>query len=595
MVLTLDFKKMIKINKTLSGIVLLGTLLTSSCELDKFPLDGPTTGTFPATEQEATMGLYGAYKGIGLLDAASTPLWHVMDNITDVGYARPGNNYTSPITSSLTTDNALATKPWSVHYKTIARCHSVLDNMEKIKPQMPEKNYLQIDAELRVIRAYCYSQLIELYGDVPLVLKVLSLDETEIPRTPKAEIQQWIINEMNAVADHLPASQSAFGNVRAGSVAAYMLKARVALYSEQYKIAADAAAKAMELSKGVYELTQFDASKAYANKKHDEGEPSCANIFGYLGYQSSKEWIWVTEYNQTISGNTHNQGYYMASRLGKGAAYWGPTQNFIDSFQAIDGLPIDESPLYNAADPFVNRDPRLDMYCARPHARLMGIQFEPNTSFTRVNNYWPVIEGSSSTPTLVTNTDATNAYRSFSGYLWRKHSDNKDYYTNSSAGVSDLNTGIFRYAELLLIYVEAKIEANEIDETVYGAINQIRARAGMPPVAAGLNREQLRTALRYERKIELCDDGLRWYDIRRWKLAPQIMNGFIYLNRSAKVWTKDVLVDIDENYTPIYNHANATKYFNTQEVVYRDNKDELWPVPQAEREANKKLTQNPGY
>lgn len=576
------------------GIALISLLFTG-CDLDRFPLNGPTTGTFPASEKEATMGLYSAYKGLTLLDASSTPILHVMDNISDIGYARPGTNYTSPITSSLTTDNALATKPWNYHYKTIARCHVVLDNLENIKADISEASYNQIDAELRVIRAYCYSQLVELYGDVPLVLHSLDLSNADLPRTSKAEIQQWIIDEMTAVADHLPASLSAFGNVRAGSVVAYMLKARVALYSKQYAVAATAAAKAIELSKGIYELTSFDNSLNFCNKTYDIGEPECSNIFGYAGYASSKEWIWVLEYNQTISGNTHNQGYYMASRLGKGCCYWGPTQNLIDTYQCLDGLPIDESPMYDATKPFENRDPRLDMYCARPHSRLMGFQYEPNTSFKKVNNYWPVINGESSSPASVSNTDATNAYRSFSGYLWRKHTDNSNYLTNSSRGVCDLNVGVFRYAELLLLYAEAKIEANNIDASVYDAIDQVRQRAGMPVLSRNLTQAQLRTALRYERKVELCNDGLRWYDIRRWNLAPQIMNGYLYLNRAANTWVKGAVADIDENYSPVYNYDVAVKYFTTQEVVFKNNKDEFWPIPQQERDTNPNLEQNPGY
>ncbi len=577
-----------------TNIVLIVLLLTG-CDLDRFPLNGPTTGTFPASEKEATMGLYAAYKGLSSIDASSTPIWHVMDNITDIGYARPGVNYTSPITSSLTTDNALAIKPWREHYKTIARVHTVLDNLKNIKSDIQEDAYNQIDAELRFVRAYCYSQLIELYGDVPLVLKSLGIDDANVPRDSKSEIQSWIIKEMTEVADYLPISQSSSGNARAGRVAAYMLKARVALYAGQYQVAATTAAKAMEMSKGIYELTPFDASSAYCNKTHDVGEPECSNIFGYDGYANSKEWIWAIEYNQTISGNTHNQGYYMGSRLGKGCAYWGPTQNMIDSYQCTDGLPIDKSPLYDAANPFANRDPRLDMYCARPHARLMGFQFETKSSFKKVNNYWPVINGESLTPASVSNTDATNAYRTFSGYYWRKHTDNKDYTTNSSKGVSDLGVGIFRYAELLLIYAEAKIEANSIDASVYDAINQIRQRAGMPELPSGLTQGQLRTALRYERKIELCNDGLRWYDLRRWNIASQVMNGVIYLNRAGNAWKKTVISSIDENYSPVYNETEALKYFTTQEVVFKTNKDEYWPIPQQERDANPNLDQNQGY
>ena len=575
-------------------IALIG-LLFMGCELDRIPLNGPTTGTFPASEEEATMGLYAAYKGLSSIDASSTPILHVMDNITDIGYARPGANYTSPITSSLTTDNALAIKPWRELYKTIARVHTVLDNLENIKNDIQVAAYNQLDAELRVVRAYCYSQLIELYGDVPLILHSLGLEDSSVPRDSKSVIQQWIIDELTAVADHLPASQAAYGNVRASSVTAYMLKARVALYSKQYMVAAAAAAKAIELSNGVHQLTPFDNSIDYCNKTHDIGEPECSNIFGYDGYATSKEWIWVIEYNQTISDNVHNQGYYMGSRLGKGCAYWGPTQNLIDTYQCLDGLPITESPMYNAANPFVNRDPRLDMYCARPHSRLMGFQFESNTSFSKVNNYWPVIKGESTKPSLVTNTDATNAYRTFSGYYWRKHTDNKDYETNSSRGVSDLNVGIFRYAELLLLYAEAKIEANSIDATVYDAIDKIRIRAKMPVLPRNLTQAQLRTALRYERKVELCNDGLRWYDLRRWDIAPQVMNGYLYLNRAGKTWTKAALSGIDENYSPIYNYTEAIKYFTTQEVVFKTNKDEFWPIPQQEREANPNLDQNPGY
>jgi len=577
-----------------TGIALISLLFTG-CELDRFPLNGPTTGTFPATEEEATMGLLAAYKGLTMLDASKTQFLHVMDNISDIGYARPGVNYSSPITSSLTTDNALAVKPWQYHYKTIARCHAVLDNLESIKSEMSEENYKQIDAELRVIRAYCFSQLIELYGDVPLFTHSLGLDDSDLPRTPKSEIQQWIIDEMTAVADYLPPSQTAYGNVRAGSVAAYMLKARVALYSEQYTVAAAAAAKAIELSNGIYSLTPFNNSVNYCNQTHDIGEPECSNIFGYEGYISSKEWVWVMEYNQTISGNTHNQGYYYASRLGKGCCYFGPTQNLIDSYQCLDGLPIDQSPLYDAENPFSNRDPRLDMYVARPHSRLMGIQYEPNPTFSKVNNYWPVIKGESPTPSLVSNADATNAYRSFSGYLWRKHTDNSDYETNSSRGVSDLNVGIFRYAELLLLYAEAKIESNSIDATVYDAIDEIRQRAGMPVLERNMTQAQLRTALRYERKIELCNDGLRWYDIRRWNLAPDIMNGYLYLNRGGVSYPKEVLSYIDENYSPIYDYNIAVQYFTTQEVVFNVNKDEVWPIPQQERDANPNLTQNPNY
>jgi hypothetical protein len=582
------------INK-IAAISLALIVALPSCKIDRSSLNGPSTGTFPATDKEAEMGLYGAYQSITELDAASTPLWHVMDNITDIGYARPGTNYTSPITSAITTDNALANKPWQIYYRTIARCHTVLDNLEKLKSSMTDAAYNQLDAELRFVRTYCYSQLVELYGDVPLLKSGVDLSNANVPRTPRNEVEKFMLDELTAIADNLPVSQAQFGNARASSVAAYMLKARVALDAKQFQVAAEAANKALTLSAGVFELTPFNNTVNLAGKDHTAGEPDISNIFGHEGFKTSKEWIWVAEYNLTIPGNTHNQQYYSASRLGKGVCYWGPTQDLINTFQSIDGLPITESPLYDASKPFENRDPRLDMYCVRPHSRYMGYQFEPNTSFSTVNNYWPVINGQSSTPSSVSNNDAKNAYRSFSGYLWRKPVDIADFNSTSVSGASDLNVGIFRFAELLLIYAEAKIEANDIDNSVYDAINQVRHRALMPDLPTGLSQAQLRKALRYERKIELADDGLRWNDLRRWGIAKTIMNGFLYLDRDAKAWTKDVVTGFDDSYTPIYNHSEAIKYFTTQEVIYRDNKDEYWTIPKSEIDAKYKLVQNPGY
>lgn len=586
--------KRFNINKF--ALIALGSILAlSSCKIDRSSLNGPSTGSFPANAKEAEMGLFGAYQSVSAIDASSTPIWHVMDNVTDIGFARPGTNYTSPITSAITTDNPLTNKPWQVHYRTIARCHTVLDNLEKLKNTMTEAAYSQLDGELRFVRAYCYSQMIELYGDVPLLKSAVDLNNANVARTPKNEIEKFILDELTAIAEKLPVSQPQSGHVRASRVAAYMLKARVALYSKQFQVAAQAANTALTLSNGLFDLTPFNNSVNVVGKDHTAGEPDVSNIFGHAGFKTSKEWIWVAEYNMTIPGNTHNQQYYSASRLGKGVCYWGPTQDLINTFQAKDGLPITESPLYNASKPFENRDPRLDMYCVRPGSRYMGYQFEPTTTVTQAKNYWPVLNGTSATPSNVANADATNAFRSFSGYLWRKPVDIADFNSTSVSGVSDLNVGIFRFAELLLLYAEAKIEANDIDASVYTAINRVRRRALMPDLPNGLSQAQLRKALRYERKVELANDGLRWYDLRRWGIANTVMNGSLYLNRDAKPWTSAVLTGFDDSYTPLYNRTEALKYFTTQDVVYRQNKDEYWPVPKSEMDANNKLVQNPGY
>ncbi|MDR1336667.1 MAG: RagB/SusD family nutrient uptake outer membrane protein [Tannerella sp.] len=592
--------------KIFKTVILSACLLAAGCDLDRPPLNGPETGTFPASEEEALLGLFGAYKGLSLMTAANTPWILVIDNSTDIGFTRPGGNYTPQLTSALSASNTLTTKLWESCYKTIGRVHVVLDKLPNIKDN--SELYDQINAELRVIRAYYYSHLTEFYGDVPLVTRNLPIEEAALlRRTPKAEVTQWIIDELSAVADHLPVKHTGYGTARAGRVAAYALLARIQLNDGRYGDAAQSAATAIALAEGVYGLDKYDLTH-FAD--HKAGEPSCANVFGYEGHRSSKEWIWCIQYNRNIDSNSHMQGYYMSTRLSGGCSYFGPTQGMMDSFQCIDGKSIAESPLFDLAHPWENRDPRLDLFTVRPESRYFGFEFQTaddstawvynwNADKTEVidsvvtrqyaYSYQPNPNSPSGYVGGVPNTDSTNGYATFSGYHWRKHTDIADLADNQH---SDLNSGIIRYAELLLVYAEAKIENNDIDESVYTAIDDIRTRAGMPSIGRGLSQSQLRTALRYERKIELCNEGLRWYDIRRWKIAERIMVGRLW--GSNKSGLSDIIPTFDENWSPSYP-ISGHHLRNLVTMRFNPQRDYVWPVPHTERLVMPNLDQNYGY
>jgi hypothetical protein len=124
---------------------------------------------------------------------------------------------------------------------------------------------------------------------------------------------------------------------------------------------------------------------------------------------------------------------------------------------------------------------------------------------------------------------------------------------------------ILRYADVLLMYAEAKNEASGPDASVYKAINDIRARPGikMPPLPEGLTKEQMRDRIRQERRVELALEGLRWSDIKRWKTA--------------------------ETYIPTLVDQGG------QRRVFDKTKHYLMPFPQSEIDINKNLVQNPGY
>jgi len=367
--------------------------------------------------------------------------------------------------------------------------------------------------------------------------------------------------------NHLPDKHSGTG--RAGKGAVYTLKSRTALYNGEYVMAADAAAKAMNLNS--YTLDE------------NYGE-----LFRYAG-EDSPEIIWAHQFLQSANNFTHSTPICFVSRNGQGYSNKVPSQTLVDAYQCIDGKDIDKSDLYNPEDPFTNRDPRLGYTLAVPGSVFFGFQFETHRDSLECWNY------NSNPPARIENQDGVNAYASFTGYCWRKYVDEIDWGITSN---SQLNLTIMRYAEVLLNYAEAKIEANQIDQSVYDAINQVRQRASvdMPPVPTGLTQTELRSVIRKERMYELACEGFRLFDIRRWKIAEQVMDGPFY-GRIQRGYLSSAPA-IDENGIADYsNVANRSEMRIVQERIFntKDNRDYLWPIPELEMTANTMIEQNPGY
>src|SRR5690606_22698034 len=143
-------------------------------------------------------------------------------------------------------------------------------------------------------------------------------------------------------------------------------------------------------------------------------------------------------------------------------------QDFVDTFDCIDGLPIDKSPLYNTQRPFENRDPRLGYTLVVPGSRVVNWVFETHKDSTQT---W---ELRGDEKVRVRNIEAQHAYASVTGYLGRKHVDVAHYPTN--VGASDQGLTIFRLGEVLLNYAGAKAEMDELDASVYEALHAIRGR-----------------------------------------------------------------------------------------------------------------------
>lgn len=588
-------------------------LLATGCSLDREYMNGPKASTFPSSKSEVEAGVFSAYKSLTLLDASSTPYPGVQDNCTDIGAARINSTYTDQVLSKIALSNVFVEKTYTVIYKGAARTNIVLDEIDNIRHLLTDQEYNMYKSELLLIRSYLFDMGCQFFGDLPYIDHTLALGET-YSRTPRAEVIDNILNKdlRDEMLDYLPLrhSKDAYGSARLGRVGAYALKARICLNWGHFEDAAKYADKALKLaSEAGYDLEPFNTT--YCGKDHTEGEPDITNLFGINGHKNSKEWIWALQFNSTISSNQHNAGYYSAPRIAGGCSYFGPTQIFIDALQCTDGKSIAESPLYNWKQPWKNRDPRLDLYCVRPDSRVLNIEFQTNPSIQKIRDYKiQLAPGDDIEKGKIANSEAygtkseygTNGSKGPAGYLWRKYIDIQEAKANGGSfgtgSACTMNYPLMRLAELYLIRAEANIEwvGGDLGQAK-SDIEAIRARANMPALTSS-SREALRSALRYERMVELCDEGFRWFDIRRWDIAEVVVSGKLYA---------PALDGSMSNAKPLIDHNWHASYlgetFDGEKLnlrtfatmVFDPLKDYLWPIPEAERVAMPSLPQNPGY
>ncbi|MFT3705312.1 MAG: RagB/SusD family nutrient uptake outer membrane protein [Agriterribacter sp.] len=438
----------------------------------------------------------------------------------------------------------LSPNNWSPKYNftTITTCNWFLANIDKTP--MDETLLKRLKGEVRFIRAYQYFERAQLFGDFPLITKMLTTTEAnEVERTPKADVVQFILNELDTIATYLPTTYDASNLGRITQGAAYALKARVELFNEKYADAAISAKKVMDL--GVYSLF-----------------PNYQDMFR-MSNEHNSEIILDREYIESDPNLTIGLMVLAPeSTPGGGWSSVNITQSLVDTYEMKNGKTIDDPTSgYDVDHPFVNRDPRLLQTIIIPGAEYAGIIFNPMDPNSL--DYWPTYN--------------------YTGYVGRKYIHYKEDY--SDLYKAGLNIPLIRYAEVLLTYAEAKIEADDIDNTVYDAIDQVRSRAGLPAVdqAKYATQAQLRELVRRERRVELALEGLRWYDIQRWKIGNEVMNGPVYGLR---------LSSIDANGNVTYT---STEHAKVEDRVFDPSKNYLWPIPQGQMDLAKKLTQNPNY
>lgn len=544
-------------------------LLLSSCDnltLEKYPLDRPSSSTFPSNQKELEATLWGCYGSLWLGTNYGMVPPALLDVTTDIAWERAETNMQSIGNGTHDINNLWAEQLWQNYYIGIGRCNFLLENAERAKEATSPELFKRIIAETRFIRAYYYLMLTELWGDVPLVLKSLSLDEAQMPKNPKNVIVDFILKELTESAIDLPSQISNAEYGRIGKGAALAIKARTAIYNKMYDVA-------LEASKAVMDLDEYEIDDDFRN------------MFKSATQRNSNEIIFFIPYKEGYRTSGVIRG--CTSRMGGGYASKIPVQVTVDSYDCIDGLPIDKSPLYNPGNPYENRDPRLNFTIVVPGSEYMGYQYETHKDSIQCWNF------KVTPPVRVANQDALNPYSSFSGFVWRKYNE-----ISKPSELDNSETGFIfmRYADVLLMYAESKIELNQIDISVYQAINEVRQRpsVNMPQITEGKSQSELKNIIRKERKVEFAWEGLRWSDIRRWGIANEVMNGPLY-GRPPRGMLNEPPT-LNEYGTPDYSSvSNRDDMRIIEQRKFNPNRDMVLPIPRIEIETNSQLTQNPNY
>lgn len=561
------------INKICAVLLAAFTLGACSDALEKFPLDAPSDETFFSNQTELDLAITGAYRDL-YWRSGNLPMPAVMDNATDLGFLRSefsGMQAYSRGSHSSNTSGFADT--WDRMYSGIGRCNNLLSKMPKAKDVVSADFYNRVEAEALFLRAYYYSWLLQLYGDVPFVTAIPeTIDAAKVARTPRTQVAEALYSDLDKAAGVLPAKWPNADKGRASKGAALTLKARIALAVGDYTTAAAAAKQVMDMSEFTLH-PNYEELFTYAAEGADEILLDMPFQFGFV-----------------VNGLPRQQG----PRNANGYSQLVPSQFIIDSYECIDGLPIDESPLYDPANPFENRDPRLDASIVRPQSLFATYIFETHKDSTVTTR---IVDG---VATRVANQDVLNAFATFTGYLWRKFSAPEDMPANVDNG--SLNYILMRYTEALLIYAEAKIELNQIDATVLNAINRVRARAygvdvsatGDYPAITTTDQSELRTIIRRERKVELANEGFRMVDIHRWNIAQHVMPGTLVGRPLGAYSEMSFVPEIDEHGHPHYTGAESL-YRPVDARQFNPQRDNWWPIPQKDIDVNKSLEQNPNY
>lgn len=425
-------------------------------------------------------------------------------------------------------------------------------------------------AELRLLRAFTYMRLTAWFGDVPFLTSNPTLPESKtIKRTSADYIKQFIHSELEEVSHILPKNTAltAAENGRVTCGTAVALNARAYLLDNDFENCARECAKLINSDEyGTYALAD-NYTDLFANGHY--GPESIMTIeFAYEGGVENIKRSWAT-------------GPRIPQSIGAGAEVaFSPTQELVDCFRKTDGTVADDTD-------YEDRDLRFYATIAYngctlqiPEAKsckIIGSEGVGKGTYTCWTNPADETAAQKKDPALGDSYNGTND-RTLTGYY-----NIKNYVANTvgSGGGSYKPLMEIRYADVLLMYAESMFETGKMTADVWNAtIFPLRKRAGFSnDYCAYPGGDDLRRAIRDERRTELALEGRRCFDLRRWAALD---------NPSIKSTGAAVLTSRATG-APFLDDGSNIQCPASYNMKY------WFPIPQSERDINHNLTQNPGW
>lgn len=596
--------------------ICLAVIMLGSCSKDfmnRYPLDAIVDQNMWKNENDLTLYVNAFYPdyivgaGSGWGDGLTQPRGYKQagtvygDAISDNGAtvtpnAFLGNQYTDYLSSE---GSAMG-----YSYANIRAFNFFIANYGKTPVSDDIKNrYL---GEVLFFKAWDYFDKIKLWGEVPWLSTALETNSEELfaPKTERGALLDSVIACVNKSIEYLPEKGSEQNN-RVNKQMALFLKARIGLYEGTFRkyhnLSLDAnkflrySTDASEQLIGKYSLVQPTAPGT-SNDKNGV----YFNLFATESYEGNPEVILWRQYNLGLQYGAAFSLYFTMNFQQEISV-----SSLVEEYLCTDGKTISSSPLYKgkgvASDTILqellNRDPRLTQSVA---------------NFGTYNLSRSVTNGTDNAP--YPNIQGTGGPKCVTGYRLAKWFYNNpvdwDRVTNGQqAGL------MWRYAEVLLNYAEAKYELGELTQGIVdNTINQLRDRVGMPHLVIGAEPVDARLdnyyatyvgatipatlrEIRRERRTEMAFENLRWDDLVRWKAGGLINVPLVGIKFSPTdypatstysklVVGKDLFTDANGNINPYAQVPNARLW---NDRMY------LFPFPIRELVLNKNLVQNPGW